>query len=149
MAHYLAEKFGSLEKLSKASIQDLMSLPNVGYEVAKSIVEFFKNEENQKLIQRLLSAGIQFEDVKEAPKEEKPQILKGLTFVFTGTLKSMTREQAKKRVLDLGGRVSDSVSKKIDYLVVGENPGSKLKKAQNLGIKCISEEEFLNLLKQA
>ena len=149
MAHYLAEKFGSLEKLSKASIQDLMSLPNVGYEVAKSIVEFFKNEENQKLIQRLLSAGIQFEDVKETPKEEKPQILKGLTFAFTGTLKSMTREQAKKKVLELGGRVSDSVSKKIDYLVVGENPGSKLKKAQNLGIKCISEEEFLNLLKQA
>jgi DNA ligase (NAD+) len=145
MAQLLAEKFRSLDKLSKASIQDLMSIPGIGYEVAKSIVDFFKNEENQKIIERLLKAGITFEDEeKEKPKEAK---LKGLTFVFTGALKSMTRDEAKKKVMELGGRATDSVSRNVDYVVVGEKPGSKLRKAQALGIKTITEEEFLKLIK--
>ncbi len=144
MAQLLAERFRSLEKLSQASIQDLMSIPGIGYEVAKSIVDFFKNEENQKVIERLLKAGITFEnEEKEKPKEAK---LKGLTFVFTGALKTMTREEAKRKVIELGGRATDSVSRNVDYVVVGEKPGSKLKKAQALGIKTITEEEFLKLI---
>ncbi len=144
MAQLLAERFRSLEKLSQASIQDLMSIPGIGYEVAKSIVDFFKNEENQKVIERLLKAGITFEnEEKEKPKEAK---LKGLTFVFTGALKTMTREEAKRKVIELGGRATDSVSRNVDYVVVGEKPGSKLKKARALGIKTITEEEFLKLI---
>ncbi|MDF2953251.1 MAG: NAD-dependent DNA ligase [Thermodesulfobacterium sp.] len=144
MAQMLAEKFKSLEKLMNASLTDLLSIPGIGYEVAKSIVEFFKNEENRKMIQRMLSAGITF--VEEEKKEEKPKILEGLTFVFTGALKSMTRDEAKRKVIELGGKVTDSVSKNIKYVVVGENPGSKYQKALQLGIKTINENEFLKLI---
>ncbi len=150
MAHLLAEKFGSLEKLMNASMADLMKIPGVGYEVAKSIVDFFKDENNRRLIEKFLKAGITFEkEEKEEVSEEVgglSELVKDKTFVFTGTLKSMTRAEAKKKVLALGGRVSDSVSRKVDYLVVGEGPGSKLRKAQALGIKIINEEEFLKMI---
>jgi DNA ligase (NAD+) len=143
MAQMLAEKFKSLDKLMNASMADLLSIPGVGYEVAKSIVEFFKNEENLKIIQRMLDAGVTF---VEEEKEEKPKILEGLTFVFTGTLKSMTRDEAKEKVRELGGKTTDSVSKNVDYVVVGEDPGSKYQKALQLGVKTINEEEFLKLI---
>lgn len=143
MAQMLAEKFKSLDKLINASMADLLSIPGIGYEVAKSIVEFFKNEENLKTIQRMLDAGITF---VEEEKEEKPKILEGLTFVFTGTLKSLTRDEAKEKVRELGGKTTDSVSKSVDYVVVGENPGSKYQKALQLGVKIINEEEFLKLI---
>ncbi len=146
MAHLLAEKFKSLDKLMNASVVDLMSIPGVGYEVAKSIVDFFKNEENRKIIQKMLDAGVTFIDEEKEETEEKPKILEGKTFVFTGALKSMTRDQAKKKVMELGGRVTDSVSKKVDYVVVGESPGSKYRKALQLGIKILNEEEFLKLI---
>ncbi|NPA40611.1 MAG: NAD-dependent DNA ligase LigA [Thermodesulfobacteria bacterium] len=142
MAQLLAQKFKTLENLMKASTADLMSISGVGYEVAKSIVDFFKNEENQKLIKRMLEAGVTFID--EEKEEEKT--LNGLTFVFTGTLKSMTRDQAKKLVLEKGGRVTNSVSKNVDYVVVGEKPGSKYQKAKALGLKIINEQEFLKLI---
>lgn len=147
MAQTLAEKFKSLEKLMNASLADLLSIPGIGYEVAKSIVEFFKNEENIKIIKRLLEAGVNF--IEEEKKEEKPKILEGLTFVFTGALKSMTRDEAKRKVIELGGKVVDSVSKNVSYVVVGEDPGSKYQKALQLGIKIINEEEFLKLIKQS
>uniref|UniRef100_A0A7V4N363 DNA ligase n=1 Tax=Thermodesulfobacterium geofontis TaxID=1295609 RepID=A0A7V4N363_9BACT len=145
MAQMLAEKFKNLEKLMNASMADLLSIPGVGYEVAKSIVEFFKNEENLKIIQRMLDAGVTF--IAEE-KEEKPKILEGLTFVFTGTLKSMSRDEAKEKVRELGGKTTDSVSKNVDYVVVGEDPGSKYQKALQLGVKTINEEEFLKLIGQ-
>jgi len=143
MAQLLAEKFKSLDKLMNASMTDLLNIPGVGYEVAKSIVEFFKNENNRQIINRLLSAGITFEEER---KEEKPRILEGLTFVFTGALKSMTRDEAKKKVIELGGRVTDSVSRNVNYVVVGEKPGSKYQKALKLGIKTINEDEFLKMI---
>jgi len=129
-------------------MSDLLSIPGVGYEVAKSIVDFFKNEENRKIIKRLLDAGITFEK-EEKVEEEKPKIFEGLTFVFTGALKSMTRSEAKKKVIELGGKVTESVSRNVDYVVVGENPGSKYRKAQQLGVKTINEKEFLEMLNQA
>ncbi len=147
MAQLLAEKFKTLEKLMNASMSDLLSIPGVGYEGAKSIVEFFKNEENKKIIQRMLDAGITFIDEKE--KKETFKTLEGLTFVFTGTLKSMTRDEAKRIVMDLGGRVTNSVSRNVNYVVVGEKPGSKYRKALQLGVKTINEEEFLKLIGKA
>jgi len=144
MAQMLAEKFKSLDKLMNASMTDLLSIPGIGYEVAKSIVDFFKNEENLKMIQRMLSAGLIF--VEEEKKEEKPKILEGLTFVFTGALKSMTRDEAKRKVIGLGGKIADSVSRNVSYVVVGEKPGSKYQKALQLGVKTINEEEFLKLI---
>ncbi|WP_083960802.1 NAD-dependent DNA ligase LigA [Thermodesulfobacterium hveragerdense] len=145
MAQLLAKKFKTLDNLMKASMSDLMSVEGVGYEVAKSIVEFFKNEHNQEIIKRLLEAGITFEEEEEKQEEVTPK-LEGLTFVFTGALKSMTRDQAKSKVLQLGGKVSDHVSKNVDYVVVGEEPGSKYQKALKLGLKIINEEEFLKLI---
>ncbi|NPA39511.1 MAG: NAD-dependent DNA ligase LigA [Thermodesulfobacteria bacterium] len=148
MAQLLAEKFKSLDKLMEASTADLMSIPGVGYEVAKSIVDYFRNEENRKMIQRMLDAGLTFEEEEVKPEEKKVD-LSGKTFVFTGALKSMTRDQAKELVKRLGGRVTNSVSRNVDYVVVGENPGSKYQRAKALGIKMLSEEEFLKLVGKA
>ena len=114
--------------------------------MAKSVVEFFRNPENRKVIEKLLKYGVKPKPVEEK-EEEKP--LSGKTFVFTGALKSMTRDQAKNLVESLGGRVASSVSKKVDIVVVGESPGSKLEKARKLGIKTINEEEFLKMVGRA
>ncbi len=145
VAQILAEHFKNLDKLQKATVADLMSIPGIGPEVAQSIVEFFRNPRNQRTLEKLIKAGITFEDVKEGEEaEEKP--LKGLTFVFTGALKSMTREEAKKRVQALGGKVASDVSRRVDIVVVGDKPGSKFQRAQRLGLKIIGEEEFLRLI---
>lgn len=146
MAQLLAEKFKSLDKLMQASMVDLASIPGIGPEAARSIVEFFKDEENRKMIERLLQAGITFEE--EEKLEEFPKVLEGLTFVFTGTLKNFTRDEAKEVVTRLGAKVTDSVSKSVNFVVVGEAPGSKYQKALTLGIKTINEEEFLTLLEE-
>ncbi len=141
-AQLLAEHFKSLERLKNASLQELLSIKGIGEETARSIKAFFEDEKNLKNIERLLNAGITFEEVK--PKEGSP--IAGKTFVFTGALKSMTREKAKKMVIEKGGRVASQVSRNVDYVVVGESPGSKLNKAKQLGKKTITEEEFLKML---
>ncbi len=143
-AQLLAEHFKSLERLKNASLQELLSIKGIGEKTAKSIKAFFEDERNLKNIERLLNAGITFEEVK--PKEGSP--IAGKTFVFTGALKSMTREKAKKMVIEKGGRVASQVSRNVDYVVVGESPGSKLIKAKQLGIKTINEEEFLRMLEE-
>ncbi len=143
VAQILAEHFKSLDRLMNASVADLMAIPGIGPEVARSVVEFFRNPRNRETIEKLLKAGIEFVDVEEGEKE-KP--LKGLTFVFTGALKSMTRDEAKKRVQALGGRVASDVSRNVDYVVVGEKPGSKFQRAQRLGLKIINEDEFLKMI---
>ncbi len=142
-ARTLAENIKCVEELKDWSIEQLESLEDIGYVVAKSIYDFFHNEQNLKMIQELKELGVQ------TCKEEKEEAgkLKGLTFVFTGTLKCCSREKAKEMVEALGGKVSNSVSHKTNYLVVGEAPGSKLAKAQKLGtIKIIDEQEFLKLV---
>lgn len=143
LAQALARKFMDLEKLAAASEQELMSLEDVGPKVAKSIIFFFAQPENKKLIARLKAAGLK---LREEPEKLRPQPLKGLTFVLTGTLSSMTRDEAKAKIEYLGGEVSSSVSQKTDYLVVGDEPGSKLDKARQLGVKTINETEFLKLI---
>lgn len=143
-AELLAAQFKSLENLMKASVTEILEIEGIGPVTAKSIVEFFESDENRKVIDKLIKAGINTKEVQEEVKKEGP--LKGLTFVFTGTLKDFTRSEASKIVEELGGMVSDTVSKKVDYLVVGEDPGSKLEKAKKLGIKIINEEEFKKLI---
>ncbi|MFN4132430.1 MAG: NAD-dependent DNA ligase LigA, partial [Caldimicrobium sp.] len=146
MAQLLAEKFKSLEKLMQATMADLVAIPGIGPEAARSIVEFFKDEENKKMIERLLSAGITFKEEKEII--ELPKLLSGLTFVFTGALDNFTREEAKELVIKFGGKVSDSVSRNVSYVVVGKDPGSKYQKALSLGVKTLNEEEFLKLFEE-
>jgi DNA ligase (NAD+) len=142
-AQDLAEHFGSIEKLKKASLEELQKVTDIGPVVAKSIYDFFREKRNLEFIEKLKKVGVKIIEEKKAKK----QTLKGLTFVFTGGLESMSREEAKKKVRELGGDVSESVSKRVNFVVVGNEPGSKLEKAKKLGIKMITEKEFLSMLK--
>ncbi len=140
----LAAHFGSLEKLRHASLEDLMGIPNVGGVVAKSIHEWFSEPANQKEVDSLLKAGVEIEKVKKAG----PGPLTGKTFVITGTLETLSRDEAKERIRALGGKTTDSVSKETDYVLVGEDPGSKAEKAKKLGRPILDEQAFLALLKK-
>lgn len=138
-ANVLADKFHSLSLLKEASEEDLKNINDVGEVVAGSIVSYFKDLNNLNFIEKLLKQVEVFYD----EKEEK---LKGLTFVLTGTLLKITRDEAKERIRKFGGEVSSSISIKTDYLVIGEKPGSKYEKAKKLGVKIINEKEFYELL---
>jgi DNA ligase (NAD+) len=145
-AFSLAQHFGDLAKLEHADVGDLQNIPDIGPIVAQHIVTFFKQKHNRDLIEKLLKAGIHWpkaEQIKQQGGAHKK--FAGKTFVFTGTLSRLAREEAKARVQELGGKVSESVSSKTDYVVAGTDPGSKLAKAEKLGVKIIDEEEFLKL----
>ncbi len=138
----LANYFGSLERFKKAKIEDLASISGIGEVGAKSIYQWFKEKKNLKLTEDLLKAGVKL----IVPKRIEAK-LKAKTFVFTGSLKTLTRDEAKNKVRILGAETSSSVSKATDYVVAGESPGSKAEKARKLGVKIISEQEFLDLIK--
>ncbi len=142
MARVLVQAFGSLEKLAKANKSELLNIYEVGPQVAESVVDFFSSEQNLQTIERLRSAGVNLKPVQEQTREK---VLEGKTFVFTGTLETMTRKDAQRTTEEQGGRAASSVSSKTDYVVVGENPGSKADKAEQLGVKIISENEFRNM----
>ncbi|GFO56913.1 DNA ligase [Geomonas sp. Red276] len=142
-AKLLASAFGSLEHLANATVEELTSVREVGPQVAESIVDFFKNEKNREFIAKLSAAGVN-------PKAEEKRVggrFTGKTFVFTGSLTRFTRDEAKKMVEQEGGHAAGSVSKKTDYVVAGAEAGSKLEKAQQLNVKVLDEEEFLELMK--
>jgi DNA ligase (NAD+) len=141
-AQFLAEHFGSLDAVMKASAEELEEVNEVGPRIAESIVEFFGDEHNRKLIGDLRKAGLTF----TGQKKEKGTKLAGKTFVLTGTLSRHTRDEAKKMIEDAGGRVSGSVSKKTDYVVAGSDAGSKLDKARELGVSVVGEEELEGLV---
>ncbi len=141
-AQFLAEHFGSLDAIMKASAEELEEVNEVGPRIAESIVEFFADEHNRKLVSDLRKAGLTF----TGQKKEKGTKLAGKTFVLTGTLERHTRDEAKKMIEDAGGRVSGSVSKKTDYVVAGSDAGSKLDKARELGVSVIGEEELEGLV---
>jgi DNA ligase (NAD+) len=145
MAKLLARNFSTLEKISQSSYQELMNIKGIGNEIAASIVKFFAQKGNQKVIQKLRERGVEYPIPSPRPPL-KDRRWEGRTFVFTGALKTMTREEAESKVESLGGQASSSVSKKTDFLVVGEGPGSKHEKARSLGVKIISEDEFLRLM---
>lgn len=140
----LADKFNSIEDLYTLDEDTLMAIPEIGPEVANSITSFFQDDKNRKTISRMLDAGVVIEYKKEGRKP-----LLGLTFVFTGALKNMGREEARKLIESHGGKTVSSVSKKIDYVVLGEEAGSKVDKARSLDLKIISEEEFLSLIQKS
>jgi DNA ligase (NAD+) len=139
-ANELAEHFGRLENLQKANFQDLQKIIDVGPIVAQSIFQWFHDRRNLEFLEKLEKAGIVMSDTKYQIQNTK---LKNLTFVLTGELETLTREEAKRQIRELGGQVSESVSKKTNFVVVGSTPGSKLSRAQKLGVRTISEKEFL------
>ncbi len=133
----------ALDALANASISDLTRIPEVGPIVAASIHDFFKSPETRKLISRLQAAGLNF---KRSERKASGGKLAGKTFIFTGELESMTREAAEERVKDLGGKATSSVSAKTSYVVAGTDPGSKLRKATELGVPVLSEKGFLEII---
>ncbi|MCX7607890.1 MAG: NAD-dependent DNA ligase LigA [Anaerolineales bacterium] len=146
VARDLAQAFGSLDALAGASPEQLQRVEGIGPNIATAIVDWFRQPQNQKVLDKLKAAGVwpmmhssQSEQTTNGP-------LSGLTFVITGTLAGFTREGVKEFIEQNGGKVTDSVSKKTDYLVLGENPGSKLQKAQALGVKIIGEEELRRMV---
>jgi DNA ligase (NAD+) len=141
-AQLLAEEFGSMDALMAATSDDLERVNEVGPRVSQAIREFFDEQKNIDLIERLRKAGLTF----TAEKRKKSSQLEGLTLVLTGTMPTLTREDAKARIEAAGGRVSGSVSKKTSYVVAGEDAGSKLDKATALGVKIINEAQLLSLL---
>lgn len=143
-ARSLINHFHSFDKLSTASEKEIKEVDEIGDISAKLVYEFFHDEENIQLIQKLKSAKVNMTETTSTQVEGK---FSGLTFVLTGTLETMGRTQASEIIQSLGGKVSGSVSKKTSYVVAGENAGSKLTKAENLGIKILTEQEFLELSK--
>ncbi len=145
-AEILAKEFPSIGKLEKASKERLMSIPAIGPKIAESITAFFRQEENRDVIRRLKDAGV-FPEETAAKPAELP--LAGMEFVITGRLETFARPEAEARIKALGGSAGSNVTRKTTYVVVGTDPGSKLDRAREMGIKIINEEEFIKLLKQA
>ena len=139
----LAETFGGMDKLAAATREQLQSAEEEGPRVAEAIFQFFREPRNLELLDKLRAAGLQFE---YARREKKEGPLVGLTFVLTGSLNGLSRDEAKRRIEMAGGKVLGSVTKKTSYVVVGEEPGSKLDKALSLGIPVIDEERLLSMI---
>jgi len=143
-AVFLAEAFGSLDAIAAASVEDLQLAEEVGPKVAESVFQFFREPRNRQLVERLRAAGLRF--TYESTRT-KGGPLKGLIFVLTGTLPNLSRDEARRLIESAGGRVSGSVSKRTDFVVKGDEAGSKLAKAQELGVRIVTEEELLDLIK--
>lgn len=141
-AEIITSEFDSLEKLKEASLTQLANIDGVGDKIAQSIYDFFRNDRNLAMINELISLGV----IPVSASLKQSDELAGLTFVLTGTLQSMTRDDAGARIKERGGKTSSSVSKKTSYVIAGENAGSKFDKAVALGVNILNEEEFLKLV---
>lgn len=148
-AKLLAEASENIDNLMNMSIEELMEIEGVGDKMAQAIYEFFRDEEKKKLIDGLKIHGLTFAQEKKEELPEDEKVFTGKTFLFTGTLKNFTRNEIKEEIEKLGGKNLSAVSKNLDYLIVGEKAGSKLKKAQEIGsIKIITEDEFMEICKK-
>lgn len=143
-ARLLAEAFGSLDALRDAGEDELLAVSGVGSEIAGSVVDFFDEDRNQRALNRLFEMGLELQNLPSAGGADGA--LQGKKFVFTGGLEHFTRSEAKRRVEELGGRATSSVSGETDYVVAGENPGSKLDQARDLGVEILDEAAFVELL---
>ncbi|MFW5848111.1 MAG: BRCT domain-containing protein, partial [bacterium] len=137
----------SLDNLMNASYEDIESIYEIGSITAKSVYEYFRDERHKKQIDRLKKAKLNMKSEKEEPKKTNTKIA-GKKFVITGTLPTLKRDEAKKLIEKYGGNITSTVSKKTDYLVIGDKPGSKYDKAKKLGITTINEEELISLTEE-
>jgi DNA ligase (NAD+) len=144
-AKLLAEHFGSIDNLAHANFEQITAIHEIGDKMAQSVVNFFKQEQSKDTIEKLKSAGVNLKSKKQ--EKGKDSRFEGLTFVLTGTLVNYNRNEAKEIIEKFGGKVSGSVSKKTSYVLAGEEAGSKLDKANQLGIKVIDEVEFEQMIK--
>ena len=124
-------------------MEALQEVPEIGPVVAQSIYNFFTNSKNLEVLEKLKRGGVIFPEIKDEPKETP---LEGKTFVLTGALNDFSRDEARRIIEELGGRVSSSVSRRTDFVIVGKDPGSKYIKAQQLGIKILNEDEFKKMI---
>ncbi|MFH1087558.1 MAG: helix-hairpin-helix domain-containing protein, partial [Chloroflexota bacterium] len=147
IADLLARHFRSIDELAKATADDLVAVPGVGPKIAESIVAFFAQEQNRQIIDRLRAAGVKPGD--EAPKAEMALPLAGREFVITGRLDAFSRQEAEARIKALGGGAASEVTRKTSYLVAGAEPGSKLTRARQAGVRIVNEAEFKALLEDA
>ncbi|NER25715.1 MAG: NAD-dependent DNA ligase LigA [Symploca sp. SIO1C2] len=145
-AQSLTQQFPTVEQLAQASPADIEGVSGIGSEIAHAVTEWFQIQSNQILIDRLRGTGLQLTGGAGEAGGENKQFLRGKSFVITGTLPTMKRDEAKELIQQVGGKVSNSISSKTDYLIVGENAGSKLEKAQKLGITQLSEKQLLELI---
>jgi DNA ligase (NAD+) len=148
VAEILAQALGNIEALRRASVEEIASVHEIGPEIAQRVREFFDNDENARMVDRLVAAGLTMEVEDQGDSFDTSEALKGLTFVLTGTLSSMTRDEASGILRRHGAKVTGSVSKKTSYLLAGADAGSKLRKAQDLGITIISEEDIVPLIEE-
>lgn len=144
-AKVLSKSFSSLEELQKATLEDLMKVEEIGLKTAESILNYFQLEENRDVLERLVSYGVNTKSISETENNES-KVLSGKKFVLTGTLEGMKRSEAKKIIENYGGEVMSAVSASVDYLLAGDSPGSKLKKAQELNIQILTKDEFLGMV---
>ncbi len=142
-ARLLAERFETIDRLSEAKKDELIEIEEIGPKIGEAMEQFFQTDETKPVLEKLRNAGVNFSELKAQPASN---LFTGKTFVFSGSLDEYTRDQAKALVEDRGGNVSSSVSKKTDYLVAGDDPGSKLKKAEKLGVEIINEAQFRSLI---
>jgi DNA ligase (NAD+) len=144
-AQDLARYFGNLERLIAADVNALQQVPDVGPVVAQSVAAFFAEPHNREVIEQLLASGVTFAETAPAHIDAASPVY-GRTFVLTGTLPHLARDQAQRRIRDLGGKISGSVSKKTDFVVAGADPGGKYDKARELGVTILDEAGLLKLL---
>jgi DNA ligase (NAD+) len=148
-AQTLTENFTSVDRLAQASIDDIEAVHGIGEEIARSVWEWFRVPANQELVERLKAVGLQLESTSQPESESIAQPLAGQKFVLTGSLPNLSRNEAKAKIEAVGGQVASSVSSQTDYIVVGDNPGSKLDKAVALNVPQLSESQLLELLESA